>query len=96
MRCEPCLTGRQFKCQNSIQFGTGDLDQGCFGTAIARDVTALIKIPDEVDSEHAGPMMCGGATVWGPLYENGARAGDRVGIIGVGGLGMSILLATPR
>jgi len=31
--------------------------------------------------------MCGGATVWGPLYEHGFRAGDRIGVIGVGGLG---------
>jgi D-arabinose 1-dehydrogenase-like Zn-dependent alcohol dehydrogenase len=31
--------------------------------------------------------MCGGATVWSPLYDAGARPGDRVGIIGVGGLG---------
>ena len=31
--------------------------------------------------------MCGGATVWGPLYENGIRAGERIGIIGIGGLG---------
>ena len=31
--------------------------------------------------------MCGGATVWGPLYDLGARLGDRVGVLGIGGLG---------
>jgi D-arabinose 1-dehydrogenase-like Zn-dependent alcohol dehydrogenase len=31
--------------------------------------------------------MCGGMTVWGPLYEHGMRAGDRIGIVGFGGLG---------
>ena len=92
MRCEPCLTGRQVKCQNSIQFGTGNFDEGCFGTAVAWDVTALIKIPEGVASEHAGPLMCGGVTVWAPLYEHGARAGDRVGILGVGGLGTYSLI----
>ncbi|KIW75373.1 hypothetical protein Z517_10114 [Fonsecaea pedrosoi CBS 271.37] len=85
--CKFCLTGRQFKCQNSEQFGTANLDQGCFGTGVAWDVSTLFKIPDEISSESAGPLMCGGATVWGPLYENGFKAGDRIGIIGIGGLG---------
>lgn len=31
--------------------------------------------------------MCGGATVWSSLYDSGVKPGDRVGIIGVGGLG---------
>ncbi|OAP56602.1 hypothetical protein AYL99_08714 [Fonsecaea erecta] len=85
--CKFCLTGRQFKCQNSEQFGTANLDQGCFGTGVAWDVSTLFKIPDEISSESAGPLMCGGATVWGPLYEHGFKAGDRIGIIGIGGLG---------
>lgn len=54
---------------------------------MAWDVSAVYKIPDEIASEDAGPLMCGGATVFGPLYESGVRPGDRVGIIGIGGLG---------
>lgn len=46
-----------------------------------------MKIPDEIESEYAGPLMCGGASVWGPLFEHGFRAGDRIGVLGVGGLG---------
>ncbi|KAK5229410.1 hypothetical protein LTR96_003022 [Exophiala xenobiotica] len=87
LHCKPCLTGQHFKCENSQQFGTANWDEGCFGTGIAWDVSALFKIPDEIDSASAGPLMCGGATVWGPLYENGFKAGDRVGILGIGGLG---------
>lgn len=70
-----------------MQFGSSKLEQGCFGSAVTWDVTALFKIPDEIAPEYAGPLMCGGATVWGPLYDFGLRAGDRIGIIGVGGLG---------
>ena len=81
------FAGRQNQCINSTFFGSADLDQGCFGTAVAWDVSALFKIPDEIASEDAGPLMCGGATVWNPLYDSGARAGDRVGVLGVGGLG---------
>lgn len=79
--------GRQNECPNSTAFGSADTDQGCFGTAVAWDVSALFKIPDEIASEDAGPLICGGATVWSPLYTAGLRAGDRVGIVGVGGLG---------
>lgn len=63
------------------------MDQGGFSTATAWDVSALFKVPDEMASEDAGPLMCGGATVWTPLYDFGLKAGDRVGIVGVGGLG---------
>ncbi|KAF7546263.1 hypothetical protein G7Z17_g8569 [Cylindrodendrum hubeiense] len=85
--CKACLTGRQHHCANSTSFGTADHDQGCFGTGVAWDVSTIAKIPDDIPSEFAGPLMCGGATVWGPLHDYGLRAGDRVGIIGVGGLG---------
>lgn len=101
--CKSCLTGenthfylplylltgqgRQDRCFNSTFFGTADQDQGCFGTAVAWDVSALFKIPNGIEPEFAGPLMCGGATVWSPLYDSAVRPGDRVGIIGVGGLG---------
>ncbi|KIW17229.1 hypothetical protein PV08_04420 [Exophiala spinifera] len=87
LHCTSCLTGRHSKCLNSEQFGMQNLDQGCFSTGIAWDVSSLFKIPDEIDSASAGPLMCGGATVWAPLYEHGVKPGDRVGILGVGGLG---------
>jgi D-arabinose 1-dehydrogenase-like Zn-dependent alcohol dehydrogenase len=38
-------------------------------------------------SEDAGPLMCGGVTVWNTLYGGDTRPGDRVGVIGIGGLG---------
>jgi hypothetical protein len=62
-------------CLNQEAFGNANQDEGGFGTAVARDVTSLTKIPDEISSEHAGPLMCGGATVWYdlslhlPLYD---------------------------
>jgi D-arabinose 1-dehydrogenase-like Zn-dependent alcohol dehydrogenase len=47
----------------------------------------IFKIPSSISRENAAPLMCGGATVWNALESFGARASDRVGIIGVGGLG---------
>ena len=88
-------TGRQTYCIKRTSYGTADVDQGCFGTALAWDISALYKIPDALSSEDAGPLMCGGATVWTPLYASGVKPGDRVGIIGIGGLGhMAIQFAS--
>ncbi|KAH8809190.1 NADP-dependent alcohol dehydrogenase [Xylogone sp. PMI_703] len=86
-RCKACLTGRQTHCASYLSFGNSNSDQGGFGTALAWDVSTLFKLPEDISSEDAGPLMCGGATVWSPLSESGLRPGDRVGIIGVGGLG---------
>lgn len=47
----------------------------------------VIKIPDEIPSDVAAPMLCGGVTAFSPLKKNGAGPGKRVGIIGIGGLG---------
>lgn len=89
------VAGRQNQCLNSSAFGGPDLDEGCFGTAVAWDVSALFRIPQEIASEDAGPLMCGGATVWNTLYSYGAKPGDRVGILGIGGLGhMAIQFAS--
>lgn len=47
----------------------------------------VFKIPDELDSAHAAPMLCAGITMYSPLKQNGCGPGKTVGIIGVGGLG---------
>jgi len=48
-----------------------------------------IKIPDGYPLEMAGPVMCAGVTMYDPLKRQGATAGTRVGIIGLGGLGLT-------
>ena len=53
------------------------------------------KIPDSILSLHAAPLMCAGASVFEALHAAGAQKGDRVGIVGLGGLGhMATLFAT--
>lgn len=74
-------------CENGVQFGSGSLDQGGFGTAASRDVSALVKIPNEMSSAEAGPLMCAGATVLGASVQYGLKAGDTIRVVGVGGLG---------
>jgi D-arabinose 1-dehydrogenase-like Zn-dependent alcohol dehydrogenase len=47
----------------------------------------VFHIPDAIASEHAAPFMCAGLTVYTPMLQWGVKAGDRVGVVGVGGLG---------
>ncbi len=44
------------------------------------------KIPDNLSSENAAPLQCAGSTVYNALISS-AKPGDRVGIVGIGGLG---------
>jgi D-arabinose 1-dehydrogenase-like Zn-dependent alcohol dehydrogenase len=81
------MIGRDNYCENVKQFGNDDHDLGSFGTHVVWDASTLHIIPEGMKSEHAGPLMCGGATVWAALSVYNVRPTDRVGVIGVGGLG---------
>jgi D-arabinose 1-dehydrogenase-like Zn-dependent alcohol dehydrogenase len=48
---------------------------------------ALALIPSELSAVEAGPLLCAGVTTFNALRNSGARSGDLVGILGVGGLG---------
>ena len=86
-RCRYCLTGWETLCRERKMYGGADLDQGSFGSHAVWREAFLFKIPDEVRNEDAGPLMCGGSTVWNALHVAQVRPTARVGIVGVGGLG---------
>ncbi|KAL5093426.1 hypothetical protein Trisim1_011230 [Trichoderma cf. simile WF8] len=85
--CKQCLTGRETFCAEREMFGLANFDQGSFASAAVWKEDFIYKIPDNISSSHAGPLMCGGSTVFNALKLNGIRPTDRVGVIGVGGLG---------
>jgi D-arabinose 1-dehydrogenase-like Zn-dependent alcohol dehydrogenase len=85
--CEFCLTGRETYCPQRVMYGYADLDQGSFATHGVWREAFLFKIPDAISDVDAAPLMCGGATVFNSLYTYGIKPTDRVGVIGVGGLG---------
>ncbi|KAJ5474214.1 hypothetical protein N7475_003780 [Penicillium sp. IBT 31633x] len=85
--CRQCLTGWETFCSERKMYADADLDQGSFGTHAVWREAFLFKIPDNMSSQDAAPLMCGGSTVFNALHVAKARPGSRVGIVGLGGLG---------
>ena len=63
-----------------------DFDGGYAEYMLARAET-LAAIPEALPAEEAGPFMCAGVTVYNALRHSGARAGEVVAVLGIGGLG---------
>ncbi len=87
MRCEWCLSGRQHVCPQVVGTVMGG-HRGGFATHVrVSNWQFAHAIPDAIASEHAGPLLCAGTTVFTPLLRYGVRPVDRVAVVGVGGLG---------
>ncbi|KIK64811.1 hypothetical protein GYMLUDRAFT_402076 [Collybiopsis luxurians FD-317 M1] len=84
--CTPCLTGEECYCAKGRFYGASDFDQGSFSNIGVWREQWLFRVPDGIKSEDAAPLMCGGASCFGPLVQY-CRPIDRVGIVGMGGLG---------
>ncbi|KAH8723415.1 chaperonin 10-like protein [Phaeosphaeriaceae sp. PMI808] len=85
--CKYCLTGRETYCADREMYGEANHDQGSFASHAIWRESFLYKIPDALTDEEAAPLMCGGATVFNALHTYGIKSTDRVGVMGVGGLG---------
>ncbi|GAC1321425.1 MAG: alcohol dehydrogenase [Thermoleophilaceae bacterium] len=83
--CEPCRRGMLIDCQNlEIPGITYD---GGYAEAMIAPASALARIPDELESEAAAPLLCAGITTFNALRSSGARPGSVAAILGIGGLG---------
>lgn len=92
--CPSCLEGYRQYCAQARGFAYHDLDQGAFGDYRIIDADFAYPIPDSIPSLHVGPLMCAGASVYEALHAAGTRPSDRVGVVGLGGLGsMAIIFA---
>ena len=87
--CKQCLTGHETLCEERELYGNHNLDQGSFASHAVWDADYIYNIPSSIPRELAAPLMCGGATVYNALrsFNGGVKPNDRVGIIGIGGLG---------
>lgn len=64
-----------------------DPDVGTWASYAVLPAIRLVKIPDSIPSEYAGPLMCAGQTVWLPFARTDIRPWHTVGVLGIGGLG---------
>jgi uncharacterized zinc-type alcohol dehydrogenase-like protein len=83
--CPSCLAGDHNLCASAEQTIVGRF--GGFADRIRCDWIWATPLPDALDSVSAGPLFCGGITVFNPIMECGVQPTDRVGVIGIGGLG---------
>jgi D-arabinose 1-dehydrogenase-like Zn-dependent alcohol dehydrogenase len=84
--CEPCRRGDFLMCRVAPQIPGISYDGGHADYVIA-PAAALARIPDGLSPADAGPLMCAGITTFNALRHAGARPGDLVAVLGIGGLG---------
>jgi len=92
--CEDCRAGLEQYCQNGATFTynspdphTGKVTYGGYSTQIVVDEQFVLRVPDKLDLPGVAPLLCAGITTYSPLRHWQVGAGDRVGIVGLGGLG---------
>lgn len=85
LHCPSCISGDQHLCA-SVQ-PTIVNHHGAFAERVRAHWVWVIPIPDGLDASAAGPLLCGGITVFSPLLKFGVRPTHRVGVVGIGGLG---------
>jgi D-arabinose 1-dehydrogenase-like Zn-dependent alcohol dehydrogenase len=83
--CAPCRRGDFMVCENGLVSGI-QFDGGYADYVIA-PANAIALIPDDLSDVDAAPLLCAGITTYNALRNSGARTGDTVVILGIGGLG---------
>ena len=106
MKCEPCKNGEEQHCETTGMVGTygtpeksspTGITQGGYSTNIVVTEHFAIKIPENIELKYAAPLLCAGITTYSPLMKAKFKKGDKVGVVGIGGLGhMAIKLAVSK
>jgi D-arabinose 1-dehydrogenase-like Zn-dependent alcohol dehydrogenase len=84
--CDACRRGDAFACETETLM-TGVTSDGGYAEYMIAPATALARVPDDLSSVEAAPLMCAGITTFNALRNSGARPGDLVAVLGLGGLG---------
>jgi uncharacterized zinc-type alcohol dehydrogenase-like protein len=99
--CSPCRQDTEQFCEAGAAFtynGT-EMDRvtptyGGYARRVVVTERFVLRIPAGIAPEAAAPLLCAGITTYSPLRQWGCKAGDRVGVVGLGGLGhMAVKLA---
>ena len=85
MHCRQCLSGDQHMCAKAEPTIVGH--HGGFADRMRAHWAWTVRLPEKLDIASAGPLLCGGITVFNPLARFGVKPPHRVGVVGIGGLG---------
>ncbi|MCK0196517.1 NAD(P)-dependent alcohol dehydrogenase [Ancylobacter sp. 6x-1] len=101
LECDQCRKGREQLCRKGMTQTYADKDRitceptyGGYSKHLVCREEFVLKVPDGLDIAKAAPLLCAGITTYSPLRTWGVEAGNRVGVVGLGGLGhMAVKLA---
>ena len=85
MTCRQCMSGDHNLCPSNE--ATIVSRHGGFADRVRCKAEWAIPLPDGIDAAKAGPLFCGGITVFNPITQFGVVPTHRVGVVGIGGLG---------
>jgi uncharacterized zinc-type alcohol dehydrogenase-like protein len=99
--CEPCRRGTEQSCTQGAAFtyNSTEMDRrtptyGGYSSAIVVKESFALRIPQGLDPAGAAPLLCAGITTYSPMRQWGVKTGQKVGVVGLGGLGhMGVKLA---
>src|SRR4051794_18000754 len=84
--CDSCRRGNVFACELGA-IVTGLTRDGGYAEYMTASEDGVASVPDDLSSVEAAPLMCAGLTTFNALRNSGARGGDVVAVLGLGGLG---------
>ncbi len=90
MHCRQCLSGHHNLCASAQGIMVGR--HGGFADRVRVHWVWASKLPDGLDLDSAGPLFCGGITVFNPIVQHDLKPTARVAVIGIGGLGHMALM----
>lgn len=106
MQCESCKNDEEQHCETTGMVGTygtpeksspTGITQGGYSNNIVVTEHFAITIPDNMDLQYAAPLLCAGITTYSPMMKVKIKKGDKIGVVGIGGLGhMAIKLAVSK
>lgn len=99
--CRCCQEGEEQYCENGfvstyngIERGKKTITLGGYSSQIVVDEKYVLKIPSSLPLQNAAPLLCAGITTYSPLKHWQTQPGDKVAVVGLGGLGhMAVKLA---
>ncbi len=99
--CEACKAGEEQYCEKGSNFTYNSFEKdgktptyGGYSAQIVVDEKYVLRIPEGIPLEAAAPLLCAGITTYSPLRTWKVKAGDKVAVVGLGGLGhMAVKLA---